>query len=117
LNVSWTTRKSAEQRPRRSKAFFSRTYPITSLPTSPIFDEMAGTLQDHNYKRLEIIRFRGCAKSTMASLALVLWAALEHPELCPMVIMLADTRSQASINAASAGLGLMWVALYEDAGT
>ena len=29
------------------------------------------------------------------------WAALEHPELYPFIIMLADTRGQASINAAS----------------
>jgi predicted phage terminase large subunit-like protein len=68
---------------------------------SDYFDEMAGGLQDHDIKRLEIIGFRGCAKSTMASLALVLWAALEHPDLYPFIIMLADTRSQASINAAS----------------
>jgi hypothetical protein len=52
-------------------------------------------------RRLEVIGFRGCAKSTLASLALVLWAALEHPNKYPFIIMLADTRSQASINAAS----------------
>jgi hypothetical protein len=62
---------------------------------------MAGALQDHAEARLEIIGFRGCAKSTMASLALVLWAALEHPDLYPFIILLADTRGQASINAAS----------------
>jgi hypothetical protein len=37
----------------------------------------------------------------MASLALVLWAALEHPDRYPFIIMLADTRGRASINAAS----------------
>ena len=57
---------------------------------------MAGALQDHSIKRLKIIGFRGCAKSTMASLAVVLWAALEHPDLYPFIIMLADTRSQAT---------------------
>jgi hypothetical protein len=62
---------------------------------------MAGALQNYDIKRLEIIGFRGCAKSTMASLALVLWAALEHPDKYPFIIMLADTRGQASINAAS----------------
>jgi hypothetical protein len=62
---------------------------------------MAGALQDNDAKRREIICFRGCAKSTMASLALVLWAALEHPDRYPFIIMLADTRGQASINAAS----------------
>jgi hypothetical protein len=68
---------------------------------SDFFDEMAGALQDYDTKRLEIIGFRGCAKSTMASLALVLWAALEHSDEYPFIILLADTRGQASINAAN----------------
>jgi hypothetical protein len=70
-------------------------------PPSDFFDEMSEALQNYDIKRLEIIGFRGCAKSTMASLALVLWAALEHPDKYPFIIMLADTRSQASINAAT----------------
>jgi hypothetical protein len=32
---------------------------------------------------------------------LVPWAALEHPDTYPFIIMLADTRGQASISAAS----------------
>jgi predicted phage terminase large subunit-like protein len=71
------------------------------LELSDFFDEMAAALQDHDEKRLEVIGFRGCAKSTLASLALTLWAALEHPDRYPFIIMLADTRGQASINAAS----------------
>src|SRR3954447_22880631 len=71
------------------------------LELSDIFDEMAGALQDHDQKRLEIIGFRGCAKSTMASLALVIWAALEHPDRYPFIIMLTDTSSQASVNMAN----------------
>ena len=63
--------------------------------------EGLNALQDYDIKRLEIIGFRGCAKSTAASLALVIWAALEHPDIYPFIIMLADTRSQASINAAA----------------
>jgi hypothetical protein len=31
------------------------------------FDEMAAALQHHDLKRLEMIGFRGCAKSTTAS--------------------------------------------------
>ena len=58
-------------------------------------------MQDSTHKRLEIIGFRGSAKCTLASLALSLWAALEHPDLYPFIILLADTRGQASINAAS----------------
>jgi predicted phage terminase large subunit-like protein len=82
---------------------FCATYLAHHFPQTPsdFFDEMACSLQDHNTKRLEIIGFRGCAKSTMASLALILWAALEHPNKYPFIIMLADTRGQASINAAS----------------
>jgi predicted phage terminase large subunit-like protein len=62
---------------------------------------MSEALQNHDIKRLEVIGFRGCAKSTMASLALVLWAALEHPDKYPFIIMLADTRNQASINSST----------------
>jgi hypothetical protein len=62
---------------------------------------MAHALEDYDLKRLEIIGFRGSAKSTIASLASPLWAALEHPDTYPFIIRLADTRGQASINAAS----------------
>lgn len=92
---------------RRAAAQSLKGFCLTYLPhhfpadLSDFFDEMAAALQDHDTKRLEIIGFRGCAKSTMASLALVLWAALEHPDKYPFIIMLADTRSQASINAAT----------------
>jgi hypothetical protein len=92
---------------RRAAAKTLKGFCLTYLPhhfpadLSDFFDEMAGALQDYDTKRLEVIGFRGCAKSTMASLALVLWAALEHPDLYPFIIMLADTRGQASINAAS----------------
>jgi phage terminase large subunit-like protein len=92
---------------RRAAAKTLKGFCLTYLPhhfpadLSDFFDEMAGALQDFDQKRLEIIGFRGCAKSTMASLALVLWAALEHPDQYPFIIMLADTRGQASINAAS----------------
>lgn len=82
---------------------FCATYLAHHFPLVPsdFFDEMAGALQDHDLKRLEIIGFRGCAKSTAASLALVLWAALEHPDRYPFIIMLADTTAQASINMAT----------------
>jgi hypothetical protein len=62
---------------------------------------MCGGLESADNRRLEIIGFRGCAKSTVASLALVIWAALEHADKYPFIVMLADTRSQASLNAAS----------------
>jgi predicted phage terminase large subunit-like protein len=92
---------------RRAAAKTLKGFCLTYLPhhfpadLSDFFDEMSGALENYDIKRLEIIGFRGCAKSTMASLALVLWAALEHPDQYPFIIMLADTRSQASINAAT----------------
>jgi hypothetical protein len=92
---------------RRAAAKTLKGFCLTYLPhhfpadLSDFFDEMAGGLENHDNKRLEVIGFRGCAKSTMASLALVLWCALEHPDRYPFIIMLADTRGQASINAAS----------------
>jgi predicted phage terminase large subunit-like protein len=92
---------------RRAAAKSLKGFCLTYLPhhfpldPSDFFDEMCAALELHTTQRLEMIGFRGCAKSTLASLALPLWAALEHPELYPFIIMLADTRSQASINAAS----------------
>lgn len=82
---------------------FCLTYLPHHFPLDPsdFFDEMLAALGDHDIKRLEEIGFRGCAKSTAASLGLVLWAALEYPHLNPFIIMLADTRGQASINAAT----------------
>ena len=69
--------------------------PVESWPS------MCAALESGDIKGLEIIGYRACAKSTTASLALVLWAALEHPDKYPFIVMLADTRGQASINAAS----------------
>jgi hypothetical protein len=63
------------------------------LELSDFFDELCAALENGDIHRLEVIGFRGCAKSTLASLALVLWAALEHPEKYPFIVMLADTRS------------------------
>jgi hypothetical protein len=92
---------------RRAAAKTLKGFCLTYLPhhfpldPSDFFDEMCAALESADTQRLEIIGFRGCAKSTVASLALVIWAALEHPEKYPFIVMLADTRSQASLNAAS----------------
>jgi hypothetical protein len=84
---------------RRAAAKTLKGFCLTYLPhhfpldLSDFFDEMCAALQNGDIKRLEMIGFRGCAKSTLASLAL--------PDLYPFIILLADTRGQASINAAS----------------
>lgn len=63
--------------------------------------ELLTTLGDHNEKMVEIIGFRGSAKSTFGSLALPLWAALEYPDFYNFIIPIADTGTQASLNIAN----------------
>src|SRR5580693_7607577 len=77
---------------------FCLTYLAHHFPLDPsdFFDEMCEALGNGDLTRLELIGFRGCAKSTVASVALPLWAALEHPELYPFIIMIADTNAQSS---------------------
>ncbi len=69
---------------------------------SPNFHiDLASHLENHDERFLEIIGFRGGAKSTLASTALILWAALEHPTLYPFIIPIADTSTQAKLNISS----------------
>ena len=63
--------------------------------------ELLATLGDHKEKMVEIVGFRGSAKSTFGSLALPLWAALEYPEFYNFIIPIADTGMQASLNIAN----------------
>jgi predicted phage terminase large subunit-like protein len=65
------------------------------------FREVCDALENQDYQRLLIIGFRGCMKSTLTSLALPLWAALEKPELYPFIILLADSMPQSSLVASS----------------
>ena len=60
--------------------------------------ELLETLGDHDERLVEILGFRGSAKSTFGSLALPLWAALEYPKLYPFIITAADTGTQAGTN-------------------
>jgi predicted phage terminase large subunit-like protein len=63
--------------------------------------ELLLTLGNHDEKMVEIIGFRGSAKSTFGSLALPLWAALEYPDFYNFIIPIADTGTQASLNIAN----------------
>ena len=54
-----------------------------SDPPATFHPELVHALEDEKLKRLLIIGFRGSGKSTFGSLALPLWAALEHPENIP----------------------------------
>jgi len=63
--------------------------------------ELLNTLGDHNERMVEIVGFRGSAKSTFGSLALPLWAALEHPDKYQFILPMADTGLQSAINIAN----------------
>lgn len=72
-----------------------------SLPPGIYHDELMGLLSNPNERFLSILGFRGCSKSTLSSLALPLWAALEHPNYYPFILPIADTGMQAGINIAN----------------
>lgn len=63
--------------------------------------ELLETLGEHKEKMIEIIGFRGSAKSTFGSLALPIWAALEYPDLYKFILPIADTGLQSAINIAN----------------
>ncbi len=92
---------------RRSMAKTLRGFCIVYLPhyltiaPADFHDELLTTLGDHRQKMIEVLGFRGSAKSTFGSLALPLWAALEHPKLYPFIIPIADTGLQSAINIAN----------------
>lgn len=58
--------------------------------------EMIEALGDLTIEMLEILGFRSSAKSFYGSLALPLWAALEHPDRYQFIVIVGDTQRQAS---------------------
>ena len=72
-----------------------------NIPPADFHHELLDTLGNPNEKMIEVLGFRGSAKSTYGSLALPLWAALEYPDLYPFIIPTADTGLQAAINIAN----------------
>lgn len=62
---------------------------------------LMAALSDDTIRFLEVVGFRGSAKSTLGSLAFPLYAALEKPKRYPFIIPVADTGLQASINVAN----------------
>jgi hypothetical protein len=67
-------------------------------PPATFHPQLVHALEDDALKRLLIIGFRGSGKSTFGSLALPLWAALEHPEKYPFIILVSDSTRQATLN-------------------
>lgn len=92
---------------RRMMAKTLRGFCIVYLPhymnaePADFHEELLGTLGDHQERMIEVLGFRGSAKSTFGSLALPLWAALEYPKLYPFIIPIADTGIQAGTNIAN----------------
>ena len=82
---------------------FCATYLAKHFTIDPasFHEDLMHLLSDHNEKMLEIIGFRGSAKSTFGSLALVLWCALEHPDKYQYIITCSDTSAQSKQNMAN----------------
>lgn len=70
-------------------------------PPAAFHPDLMAKLSDYGIKRLLVVGFRGSAKSTLGSVALPIWMALEHPELYPFIIPIADTGTQAALNIAN----------------
>ncbi|HEY5259279.1 MAG TPA: hypothetical protein VIJ46_01435 [Rhabdochlamydiaceae bacterium] len=68
---------------------------MTAKPAS-FHREMVTEIGDPQNRRIEILGFRGSAKSYYGSLALPLWAALEYPDRYPFIVLIGDKFSQAS---------------------
>lgn len=61
------------------------------LEPADFFDELILALQDDTIDALEVIGFRGSAKSTFTSTAYILYAALVKPDLYPFIVSLTST--------------------------
>lgn len=63
--------------------------------------DLINSLANHDELMLEIVGFRGSAKSTFGSMALILWGALVHPDRYPFIIPVSDTSTQSKMNMAN----------------
>ena len=64
---------------------------------APMHAEICRVLEDDSMSLVEILGFRGSAKSTIGSTAFALWAALERADRYPFIILIADTARQAGL--------------------
>jgi phage terminase large subunit-like protein len=90
----------ARKESRRNLLGFSLIY-LTGYFTDPpatFHPQLVHALEDPDERRVLILGFRGSGKSTFGSLALPLWAALEHPDKYPFIILIADSSRQATLN-------------------
>lgn len=70
-------------------------------PPATFHPQLVHSLEDDKERRLLVLGFRGSGKSTFGSLALPLWAALEHPDKYPFIILISDSARQATLNIAA----------------
>lgn len=70
-------------------------------PPADFHGSLLEELENETQRFIEIIGFRGGAKSTYASVAMTLFCALEYPDLYPFIIPVADTSQQAALNIAA----------------
>ena len=70
-------------------------------PPATFHPQLVHALEDEKERRLLVLGFRGSGKSTFGSLALPLWAALEHPDKYPFIILISDSARQATLNIAA----------------
>src|SRR5689334_18582382 len=70
-------------------------------PPAAFHPDLMAKLSDASIKRLLVVGFRGSAKSTLGSVALPIFAALEQPDIYPFIIPIADTGTQAATNIAN----------------
>lgn len=70
-------------------------------PPATFHPQLVHALEDEKERRLLVLGFRGSGKSTFGSLALPLWAALEHPDKFPFIILISDSARQATLNIAA----------------
>ena len=71
------------------------------LQAADFHHNLMDVLEDEKERMIEIIGFRGSAKSTIASLAFPIYAALNLPDKYPFIIPIADTGTQAAMNIAN----------------
>ncbi len=95
----WTMRRELAKDFRWFCAIYLSHY--FKLSPAAFHQDLMNTLGNHDERMLEIIGFRGSAKSTFGSVALPLWAALEHPEKYGFIIPVSDTFVQAKTNMAN----------------
>jgi predicted phage terminase large subunit-like protein len=68
------------------------------LPPASFHRDLITSLESDADRRVLVLGFRGSGKTKWGSLALPLWAALEHPDRYPFIVLIANTVQQGTLN-------------------